>query len=59
MLQKHQDYVGFKDKIKLLSDSGKEMLSSVSLWDPLAKKIIIGVKASITGNEKELGKMKK
>ena len=59
MLQKHQDYVGFKDKIALLSDEGKVLLASTRLWDPFAKKIVIAVKVSITGEKAELGTMKK
>ena len=59
MLQKHQDYVGFFDKIELLSDEGKELLASAKFWDPFAKKAIISIKCCLTGDEKELGKMKK
>ena len=59
MLQKHHDFVGFSDKILLLSNEGRELLVSTRLWDPFAKKAIIGIKSCLTKNKTELGKMKK
>lgn len=51
--------MGFRDKIELLSDEGRELPASIEFWDPFAKKAIIDVKCCLTGNDKELGKMKK
>ena len=59
MLQMHQDYVGFYDEIKLLSEEGREMLAATQFWDPFAMKVIIGIKHYITGDNGELAKMKK
>jgi len=58
-LQSHQDYVGFRDKVKLLSENGQEQLASNRLWDPFTLKIVSIIKSSITMNEKELNKMRK
>ena len=59
MLQMHDDFVGFRDKIDNLSDIGRKEVVSTSFWNPFAKNIIIGVKVCITGEEKALIKMKK
>ena len=59
MLRDHPDYVGFCDKIDRFSSVGRERLGSEEFWDPLAKKIIVGIKVCITGNQKQLSKMKK
>ena len=59
MLQNHRDYVGFEDKIALLSASCRDQLVSIHFWDPFAKKVIVGIKVCITEDSKELGKIKK
>ena len=59
MLQKHHDYMGFRDKICLLSDKCKDLLASSAFWDPFAKKAIIGVQCCLTEKKDELSKMKK
>ena len=59
MLQDHPDYIGFRDKIHHFSSVGRERLGSKEFWDPFAKNIIVGVKVCITGDKKELNKMKK
>ena len=58
ILQMHQDYAGFNDKIKLLSEDNREVLASAQFWDPFAKNVIIGIKHCITGDSGELAKMK-
>ena len=59
MLQDHPDYVVFREKINHFSSVGRERLGSEEFWDPFAKNIIVGGKVCITGDEKELNKMKK
>ena len=59
MLVKGKDYLGFSDKIDLLSNESQTLLTSSEFWDPLAKKAIIGIKVCITGKKNELSKMKK
>lgn len=54
MLQKHHDYIGFHDKISLLSFESNELLTSSKFWDPFAKRVIIGIKCILTGDQKEL-----
>ena len=50
MLQEHPDYLGFRDKIDHFSSVGREQVITSRFWDPLAKKIIVGIKVCITGN---------
>ena len=58
-LQKHHDYIGFQDKIGLLSEIGQEYLKSTRLWGPFMINIVSEVRSCITSSEKELGKMKR
>ena len=59
MLRKHHDYVGFMDKIALLSEIGKVQISSSQFWDPFAVKVIAIIRECITSKVKLLGKMMK
>ena len=59
MLQKHHDYVGFMDKIALLSDIGKVQISSGQFWDPFAVRVIAIIRECITSKGKLLSKMMK
>ena len=59
MLQEHCNYIGFSDKIQLLSEKGKEDIVSADFLDPLAKKAIITIEVGITGKENELVRIKR
>ena len=51
-LQKHQDFLGFYDKIALLLEIGREIITSSRLWDPFTVKMIFIIKSCITVNKK-------
>ena len=59
MLKQHRDYVGFRDKIDLLSEMGKDQLVSTRFWDPFAVSIIAVVRDCVTSEDKLLSKMKR
>ena len=48
ILQEHQDYGGFLNKIALLLERGQKYITSPDFWDPLAKKAVIAIKVCIT-----------
>ena len=59
MLQKNADYVGFRDKTELLSESGRKQLTSIQFWDTFAKKTSIAIRSSLAEKKSELRTKKK